>query len=212
MRMRQKAEAAKIRELLRRHACPVPFHEVRTRFLGNIASPLLTASPMRVVEGLWGGELPVFDSADDANELIGALVQGLWNELTRHQKRTEPFRLVRVPGEPSPETLSRLALVRRQEIDGFVEGLFQGADEIDLPQKASDALDALAEARAMFAAVEDLTAKGIKPEEAAEVATTVKHLSEMQKIVEREIHAVVLACTRARRQAMAAEASGPTLH
>ena len=210
--MRQKADAAKIRELLRRHACPVPFHEVRTRFLGNIASPLLTASPMRVVEGLWGGELPVFDSADDANELIGALVQGLWNELTRHQKRTEPFRLVRVPGEPSPVALSRLALVRRQEIDGFVEGLFQGADEIDLPQKASDALDALAEARAMFAAVEDLTAKGIKPEEAAEVATTVKHLSEMQKIVEREIHAVVLACTRARRQAMAAEASGPTLH
>ncbi len=210
--MRQKADVAKIRELLRRHACPVPFHEVRTHFLGNIASPLLTASPMRVVEGLWGGKLPVFDSTDDANELIGALVQGLWNELTRHQKRTEPFRLVRVPGEPSPETLSRLALVRRQEIDGFVEGLFQGADEIDLPQKASDALDALAEARAMFAAVEDLTAKGIKPEEAAEVATTVKHLSEMQKIVEREIHAVVLACTRARRQAMAAEASGPTLH
>ncbi len=210
--MRQKADAAKIRELLRRHACPVPFHEVRTRFLGNIASPLMTASPMRVVEGLWGGELPVFDSADDANELIGALVQGLWNELTRHQKRTEPFRLVRVPGEPSPETLCRLALVRRQEIDGFVEGLFQGADEIDLPQKASDALDALAEARAMFAAVEDLTAKGIKPEEAAEVATTVKHLSEMRKIVEREIHAVVLACARARRQAMAAEASGPTLH
>ena len=119
---------------------------------------------------------------------------------------------MRVQSEPTPDTLSRLALVRRQEIDGFVEGLFQGADEIDLPPKASDALDALAEARAMFAAVEDRTAKGIKPEEAAEVATTVKHLSEMQKVVEREMHAVVLACTRARRQTMAAEASGPTLH
>ena len=50
---------------------------MRTRFLGNIASPVLTASPLRVFEELWGGELPTFESADDANELIGALVQGL---------------------------------------------------------------------------------------------------------------------------------------
>ena len=26
--------------LLQRYQCPTPFHEVRTRFLGNIASPV----------------------------------------------------------------------------------------------------------------------------------------------------------------------------
>jgi len=76
-----------VRALLDRHQCPVPFHEVRTRFLGNIATPALSASPIKIVEGLWGGELPVFDSIDDANALIGALLNGLWNRLTRHQDR-----------------------------------------------------------------------------------------------------------------------------
>lgn len=42
----------KVVALLERHQCPVPFHEVRTRFLGNIASPLMTASPLEAVKGL----------------------------------------------------------------------------------------------------------------------------------------------------------------
>src|SRR5437868_11519702 len=85
-----------VRALLQRYRCPVPFHAVRTRFLGNIASPDMTAAPIRAVEALWGGELPMFGTIEDANELIGALVMGLWNRLTRHQERSAPFRLTRV--------------------------------------------------------------------------------------------------------------------
>ena len=84
-----------VRALLERYACPVPFHEVRTRFLGNIASPAMEVSPMKMVGDLWGGELPKFETIDAANELIGALVAGLWNRLTRHQERAAPFRLTR---------------------------------------------------------------------------------------------------------------------
>jgi hypothetical protein len=51
-----------VRTLLERYKCPVPFHEVRTRFLGNIATPVVSASPLKVVEDLWGGVLPAFDS------------------------------------------------------------------------------------------------------------------------------------------------------
>jgi hypothetical protein len=32
-----------VRTLLERSKCPVPFHEVRTRFLGNIATPVVSA-------------------------------------------------------------------------------------------------------------------------------------------------------------------------
>jgi hypothetical protein len=46
-----------VRALLQRYRCPVPFHAVRTRFLGNIASPDMQASPIKMVEALWGGEL-----------------------------------------------------------------------------------------------------------------------------------------------------------
>ena len=84
-----------VRTLLERYRCPVPFHEVRTRLLGNIATPVMSASPIKTVESLWGGELPDFGSINAANELIGALIMGLWNRLTRHQERNTPFRLTR---------------------------------------------------------------------------------------------------------------------
>ena len=65
-----------VRALLDRYRCPVPFHAVRTRFLGNIASPVVSASPLDALKGLWGGELPVFDSLDAVNELLAALIMG----------------------------------------------------------------------------------------------------------------------------------------
>ena len=138
----------KVRALLERYKCPVPFHEVRTRFLGNIATPAMSASPIKIVQSLWGGELPAFDSMDEANELIGALVMGLWNRLTRHQERKSPFRLMRVEVKPTSEGLSALALMRRQELDGFVEGLFGDEEVLDLPERANRSLDLLAEMRA----------------------------------------------------------------
>ena len=40
------ASDAEVIAMLKRCNCPPPFHEVRTRFLGNIASPVLGSSPM----------------------------------------------------------------------------------------------------------------------------------------------------------------------
>src|SRR6478609_9036250 len=105
-----------VRALLQHYRCPVSFHAVRTRFLGNIASPGMQASPIKMVEALWDGELPTFESLDATNELIGALVMGLWNRLTRHQERSAPFRLTRIEAR---EEVGKLALLRRQEIEGF---------------------------------------------------------------------------------------------
>lgn len=135
------ADKKNVRRLLEKYACPFPYHEVRTRFLGNIATPDMTVSPVTVFKNLWGGELPIFDSMDDVNELLGVLVNGLWNSLTIHQKRTEPFRLVRINVEPTPEGIGSLALVRLQELEGFIDGLLNGQDEIDLPEKTSRSLN-----------------------------------------------------------------------
>ena len=208
-----KTDARKLQKLLERHACPVPYHEVRTRLLGNIATPDLKASPLRVVEGLWGGELPVFDSTEDLNTLIGALVGGLWNELTRHQKRTEPFRLTRPTIEPTAADLARLALIRRQEIDGFVEGLFNGKEEIDLPGKAHAAVQILADIRAMVAGVHDLVQESQEPVPGTQIEGLISQLAELTRIIEKEIHAVLLDCTRARRQLLETmTAAKPTKH
>jgi hypothetical protein len=202
-----------VRVLLERYRCPVPFHEVRTRFLGNIASPIMGASPMKEVESLWGGELPEFENIEAANELIGALVMGLWNRLTKHQERGSPFRLTRLDVPATREGLAVLALTRRQELDGFIEGLFGQETALDLPERATRGLDALGEIRAFMAALFDMANDETKTASSQDVQATLRNMREMTRIAEHEMHAVVLACKRARGQMLAKlPASKPTLH
>lgn len=188
--------------LLERYHCPVPFHEVRTRFLGNIASPVMTASPMETVKDLWGGELPEFENPEALNELISALVMGLWNRLTRHQQSRTGFRLIRFEVPQTREGLARVALVRRQEIDGFVQGLFGNEESINLPERAHEALNVLAEMRAMLAGIVDLMGDPSKPASREDLTALLRNLQELTRIGEIEMHKTVLSCTRARRHAL----------
>jgi len=202
-----------VRALLERDHCPVPFHAVRTRFLGNIASPAMQGSPIRMVEALWGGELPTFDSIDAANELIGALVMGLWNRLTRHQERSAPFRLTRMEVPPTREGMAALARLRREELEGFVEGLFGDDESLDLPERAHKALGAVAEIRAMLEGAQVLAEDPTKPAAPDDIAVTIRHFRELTRIAEHEIHEAVLSCTRARRQMLASlPTRRPVLH
>jgi hypothetical protein len=207
------ASDEQVRALVECYKCPVPFHEVRTRFLGNIASPVMSASPIKVVQDLWGGELPPFDTIDHANELIGALVMGFWNRLTRYQDRNSSFRLLRIDTAPTRGGLATLALMRRQELDGFVAGLFGRNDAIDLPEQAGRSLNELAEMRAAFVAVFDVVSDETKSATDRDMETTVRHTREMTKSAEHEMHAIVMACARARKQMLAGVATRkPTVH
>jgi hypothetical protein len=192
-----------VRALLERYRCPVPFHEVRTRFLGNVATPVMSASPIKMVEGLWGGELPDFGSINAANEVIGALIMGLWNRLTRHQERSTPFRLTRPDVAATREGLATLALIRRQELDGFVEGLFGAERALDLPDRAHRSLNVLGELRSLIAGLLDVATNGNKVASAGDIEGTLRHMREMTRIAEHEMHAVVLSCKRARRDRLA---------
>lgn len=201
------------RAMLRRHACPVPFHEVRTRFLGSIATPAMSVSPLPVIKGLWGGAFPSFESMDELNELLDVLVQGLWNDLTRHQKRSQPFRLTRLPRDATAANLGQFARVRREELDGFVEGIFNGEDAIDLPERAHEAVGHLGELRAMMAGISDLVARDPSAGDRNELEATFRHLRDLTRIMEREIHEAVLSCSRARRQMREARPiTRPTIH
>ncbi len=201
------------RALLEKHGCPTPFHEVRTRFLGNIATPELSTSPLQTIKDLWGGELPVFDGIDELNELLDTMVQGLWNDLTRHQKRSQPFRLIRMPMEPTAVNLGQYGLIRLQELDGFVEGLFNGEEAIDLPERAHQAVGHISELRAMMAGICELVSRDPGADDRTQLDATFKHLRELTRIMEAEIHEAVLSCTRARRQMLAGVlTANPTIH
>ena len=173
----------------------------------------MSASPIETVRGLWGGQLPPFDDINAANELIGALVMGLWNRLTRHQERSVPFRLLCFDVPETSEGLHRFVLTCRQELDGFVEGLFGKQEHIDLPERAHRALNSLSEMRAMLEGIcllmEDKTKTGAH----SEIPETIHNLRELTKIAEHEMHEAVLSCKRARRQILRQfSASKPVLH
>ena len=186
--------------LLVKYACPIPYHQVRARFMGNIASPDMTVSPVQEIQRIWENELPTFESNSDAEEFFGILMQGLWNDLSAHQKRTDPFKLARIAMAPaSLEFLFKSARVRRLEIEGFVDGLFAGQGEIDLAESAHKAVDILGEMRAIFEATEQLAAQ---PASVASITETIKHFQQMSRIAEHEINVVIQSCKKARAQAL----------
>ena len=88
---------------------------------------------------------------------------GLWNRLSRHQERNAPFRLMRVEIPETREGLAHIALIRREELDGFVEGLFGKEQSLELPERAHRALDALSELRAIFDGLHELAGNPTKP-------------------------------------------------
>ena len=202
-----------VRLLLVLYKCPTPFHAVRTRILGSIASPILHLSPLEAVKGLWGGELLGFNSIGSLSTLMCTLEMGLWNRLARHQDRRIPFRLLRVTSPTTREALSSLALIRREELEGFVAGLLGSKEEVHLPERAHRALIRLADIRDFFHAVHGLASDAAKTATPADIADTLGSLRTLGRIAEQEIHEAVLSCTWARREGLRGSATKkPTLH
>ena len=202
-----------VRALLARYACPIPFHAVRTRFLGNIATPKLDASPVQTIKSLWGGDLPEFDDMVAVNELFEALMS-LWNALAKHQSGTNPYRLARMAVTPDPDDLRRVCRTRTEELEGFIDGLFGDEEVIDLPERANEALDHLGEINAMMHGILALMeSASAPPASEQDLVRTLKEVRELSRIAEKELHALVLSCTRARQQVLATIAvDKPTIH
>jgi hypothetical protein len=193
---------ANVIALLNRYRCPTPFHAVRARFMGSIASPL-DRSPVHAIQELWGGELPPFDTMEDLNHPLDVLMAGLWNRLTAHQIDSNPFKLTRLQVEQTREGLHHYALLRRQEIEGFMDGLFGPHEELDLPESARVGVGVLGEVRAMLAGVVTLLDDPGQPSAPDDLKGLSDNLQALAIILEKEMNTVVLSCTRARRQAPA---------
>ena len=119
--------------------------------------------------------------------------------LVNNQEQSTPFRLTRCKSRDEGR-LIRIALFRREEMDGFVEGLFGTEQSLELPERAHRALDVLSELRAIFDGLYELAGNPTKPVTADDVAQTRRNIRELTKVGEREIHEIVLSCRRARRQ------------
>jgi hypothetical protein len=182
--------------------------------MGSIVSPAQDRSPVHAVKELWNGKFPPFDSIDDLNDLLQVLMDGVWNRLTVHQTARKPFKLTRVQVKQTRDGIHHYALVRKQEIEGFMDGLFGPHEELDLPESARDGSDALGQIRAMLEGVINLLEDAGIPASHGDLTGLADNIQALEAILEQEMNAVVLSCTRARRQLLAETqgSSMPTVH
>jgi len=192
---------AQTRSLLETFSCPVPFHAVRAQFMGNIASPVLSVSPIHTIEEFWPDGLPVFENEEEANALMEGLLS-LWNHLAQHQKRNKPFKLIVKPFGDDRDEMREFLTVRTQEIDYFLEGLLDGDAQFPIPDDIREEIALLAENYALMNATLDLLDNVASTDQ--EISSLTSNLRELSKIAGIQINDIILACVRWRRK--------PTLH
>ena len=127
----------------------------------------------------------------------------LWNALAKHQSAIKPYRLVRMAATPDPDDLRRLCRTRTEELEGFIDGLFGDEEVIDLPERANEALDNLGEINTMMHGILDLMEReSAPPASEQEVVSIFRKVRELSRVAEKELHALVLSCKRARQQVL----------
>ena len=166
--------------------------------LGHIACPRLEVSPLAPLMQAWGGELPVFGSAEEMDEVMSVLMHGLWNRLSEHQSSRKPFKLTRFEVIVSRQALHDLAQTRAQELKGFVDGLLGLEDEMVLPQKAHDAVVALAQLYEIFVGASELLADPAQQAPEQELMALLQNFQRMTIVADEQINKAVQSCKRAR--------------
>jgi hypothetical protein len=187
-----------IRKMLARYDSPVPYHQSGRVFSGAIAC-LGGVMPLEVAKSLWGGALPLVDSLEDLNEILAVLMMEVWNELRAHDNPRIRFQACHVPLEPTSTNPGNFGKVRAQEVEGFIEGLFNGEDETELPKRAHDAAKYLNEIRSMMLAVIELVERTVdQPEDCAAIKETIQNLRTMTEILEIQMQAAIVSGARPR--------------
>ena len=148
--------------------------------------------PRKVLTQVWDGTLPAFSSMDAINELLEALINGLWNQLTVHQDETQPYRLMLLPARATRQSLASLVETRAEEIHGFLTGIFGDQQNLEVPEPMAESLDTLMELGEMFSGMQTLLEDPEKPASTADLKVLKAHLAELTNIVEQEIHSVVI--------------------
>ena len=105
-----------------------------------------------------------------------------------------------VDGEAKRQALLELAQTRSQELAGFVDGLFGDDEEMDMPEKAHEALDVLATIHSMFASTVALLEIEATPAEHRELIDLLRNFQKMTITADEEINRIIQSCKRARAQ------------
>jgi len=130
---------AAFKAFLRRYDCPTPFHVVRMRFVGWVASPALASSPLPIIETMWPGGLPEFGGEREATTFYETFA-GLINHVSRYQNGIR-VAMAKLPKLRDREGLAAAFRFRAEEIrDGFLVGYHGDEDETQAPEQLREPL------------------------------------------------------------------------
>ena len=96
--------------------------------------------------------------------------------------------------------LLHLVIIRLQELDGFIDGLFGTEESINLPENVHQAIATLAEIRSMLASITPLLESSNKTATSNVLSTLTHHMKKITALAETEINKINLLCTRAHHQ------------
>jgi hypothetical protein len=192
---------------LRRYDCPTPFHVVRMRFVGWVASPALAASPLPIIETLWPGGLPEFEGEPDAAKFFETFA-GLIRHVSRYQKGIR-VKMAKLPKPREVENLVGAFRIRAEEIrDGFFIGYWGDQEEAQAPEEQGASLQELKEyAAECDEAVAELQALPAGDTKSA-LAEYGQGLDELTRDAERELSFLVWAAIVLRAADLAGGESG----
>ena len=160
--------------------------------MGNIASPDIDVWPLQEVERLWDGKMPVFANELEVNRFMQTLVNDFYNKLCDQQEIEKPFNLIKLkPGHIDHQYLARLGNIRREELEGFLGGLFCGLDEMEMPEKAREIIHSLLEKREMFSTAEKAANDPQGPSGGSSIEQMHESLQEMTLAAESQINVII---------------------
>ena len=96
------------------------------------------------------------------------------------------------------QAIKHFAQVKRDEIECFIAGFFQGEDKIKLPPEIGESLDVLEDLVGMFAGVVAIPKKTHEGE--VEILGLMNELQKVADIAQKEINIIIISSAQARRQ------------
>ncbi len=103
--------------------------------------------------------------------------------------------------------------MRCEEIENFIDGLFGGEEDLDVPEEVAEELDVLGETFGYLSGVRDLLTREASPPHEEELADLSKSLLTLDRTAQEQVNSVILACVAERQEMIArGDIKGSTLN
>lgn len=179
--------------LLQRSGSSLPIHIARARLLGTLASAEDRRLSLQAYAELCGDCRPTQPPAA-ARQPSTASVESIAEQLAQSVAAGKSFRLYPVAAKATRASLAHLALVRREEIDAFVDGLFGSCDYIDIDRSAERALDTMAQIRALLQQLRKHLDDPVKPASSRGLIKSLRSVEKLMQPLEAAMNAIVAQC------------------